>query len=351
MKPRKVLRNRLVDLAAQHLSSHDRLVRAFKDVVFDDRVLSKLVLDNRLVTHDRVVAAMELYKSWRVLSCVAQTDRTAIVQKYDAARAELLHEKDVQSILLDLICQGDEVFLTNGVMKFPDRWSLWTLISEILINEDYYFETNTDAPRILDCGTHFGLAVYYFKNLYPQARITGFEPVPELRQLALQNIRRNRYSDVEILPYALSNAVGTSRFIVSRADSMAGSLTDRRRMGGDDVTEIEVDCRLLSEFLQEPVHFLKLDVEGSEDIVLAEAEGKLANVQHVFCEYHHAAGLDTGRLGQILAILDTAGFDVHVGKSLSSQRRTRRRPMTYAHEAYSVSIWARNGRWEDRTVI
>ena len=127
---------------------------------------------------------------------------------------------------------------------------------------------------------------------------------------------------------------------------MAGSLTERRRIVGDNVSEIEVRCRKLSEFLQEPIHFLKLDIEGSEDVVLAEAGELLKNVQHVFCEYHHGAGLNTDRLGRILLLLDENGFDVQVGKSFSSQRGTERRPMSFVGRPYSGGIWAKNKSWK-----
>ena len=41
-------------------------------------------------------------------------------------------------------------------------------------------------------------------------------------------------------------------------------------MAGDETREFTVECRRLSEYLQEPVHFLKMDIEGYEDVVLAE---------------------------------------------------------------------------------
>ena len=108
------------------------------------------------------------------------------------------------------------------------------------------------------------MAIYYFKSLYPKAKITGFEPVPHIRELALENIQQNNYADVEILPYALSDTEEKKTFFISKTYSMAGSLTTRRRHFHDEVTEIPVECRRLSPYLQEPIHFLKLDVEGAE---------------------------------------------------------------------------------------
>lgn len=247
---------------------------------------------------------------------------------------------------IKLVKPDNKVIFQKGTIQFPDSHSLWTLINEILINEDYYFETNTDAPRILDCGTHCGLAIYYFKNLYPKAKIIGFEPMPTMQKIASKNIADNQYSEVEILPYALSNVAGKTKFLVSRNFSMGGSLTERRRDAGDDVYEIEVECKLLSSYIKEPVNFLKLDIEGSEDLVLEEAKNFLENVQHIFCEYHHGNGLNTDRLGKILLLLNNAGFDTQVSKAFSFQKRSSKRPMNFVEHPYSAIIWAKNKHWK-----
>ena len=81
-------------------------------------------------------------------------------------------------------------------------------------------------------------------------------------------------------------------------------------------------------------------------MVLAEAEARLGNVQHIFCEYHHGNGLPTDRLVKILSLLDRVGFDAQVGKALDFQRRSLQRPMSFVGEAYSAVIWAENRNWK-----
>ena len=126
---------------------------------------------------------------------------------------------------------------------------------------------------------------------------------------------------------------------------MAGSLTERSREAGRDVAEITVESKKLSAYLDEPVHFLKLDIEGVEDTVLAEAAPMLHNVQYIFCEYHQSDKLPCSRLARILDILDAAGFDVHVAKSYSSHLRTGVRAMNHVSTPYALSLWAKNRNW------
>ncbi len=180
--------------------------------------------------HNCLLTYMEFHHEWEGVRRFVQTDDIEIARRYQSSQLKsLAGNHDVENLILDIICQGNEVFLSNGVMEFPDRRSLWVLIHEILINEDYFFETNTDSPYILDCGTHCGLAIYYFKNLYPKAKIIGFEPVPTLYKMALENMSRNNYSNVNILPYALSDTDRSETFIISDTDSMAGSLAKIRQ--------------------------------------------------------------------------------------------------------------------------
>lgn len=299
-----------------------------------------------IVDYSEREAKSEFYRIYAKLRDIIETKSSLPPQIFNITGSKIKTIKDVRDALLDSICKDNEIHLKNGLIKFPDRHSLWTLINEILINEEYYFKTNTDSPYILDCGTHFGLGIYYFKSIYPKAKILGFEPVPHIRELALKNIHRNKYSDVDILPYALSNEEKETTFYISKTYSMAGSLTDRRRHFGDEITEIKVRCRKLSKYIKKPVHFLKMDIEGYEDLVLEESEPFLCNIQYISCEYHQGMGLDSKRLGKILLLLDKAGFDTHLNKTFNFENTTRHRPLNFVDEPYSAVIWGKNRNWE-----
>jgi FkbM family methyltransferase len=162
-----------------------------------------------------------------------------------------------------------------------------------------------------------------------------------LCDLARKNVARNGWAHVEILPCALAAAGGRATFHRSRNWSMAGSLSTHRAELGDDLDPIEVECVPLSDYLQGPVDFLKLDIEGAEDAVLDEAAPMLGNVRNLFCEFHDGPGFARGRIAKILGILDAAGFDVEIGKSHNYQETSRVRPLAHVGGAASMVIWAR----------
>ena len=69
----------------------------------------------------------------------------------------------------------------------------------------------------------------------------------------------------------------------------------------------EVKCVRLSSFLQEPVDFLRMDIEGTELEVLAECGTALRQVKAMVVEYHYLPRLKPF-LHDLLALLDTRGF-------------------------------------------
>lgn len=356
----RILRQMGPEDTAALLRSHD--YRWLRDLMVHDVLaeflrrngcaeLRRMLLEHDLVPDvlrdERLRGVVVLEQTRRAFE-PALSPESARVERFAQARRAIRSEDHIHGRFLDAVLDGDNLPLSRGVVRIPDRTAIWSLLHEIMLHEDYYFACGTDTPRILDCGAHVGMAIYYFKSIYPKARIIAFEPAPELRAVAQANIERNGFTDVELLPYALFDTRGTTTFHLSEDYTMAGSLHPRRREMGETVRSIGVECRVLSDYLREPVHFLKLDIEGTEDIVLAEAEPWLRNVQHLFCEYHHGAGLANGRLARILAILDRAGFEVNVDKSFSYGGRTRCRPMTALGGPASEVIWARNLNWLGR---
>ncbi|MCA9436421.1 MAG: FkbM family methyltransferase, partial [Candidatus Omnitrophica bacterium] len=146
----------------------------------------------------------------------------------------------------------------------------------------------------------------------------------------------------------LGSEEGETEMVISANDSMAASTMDRGGNWLENGTRITVPRRKLSSWLEEPVHFLKLDIEGPEVEVLEECGEKLSRVKTLFCEYHQGEKLPASRLTRLLSVLTENGFDVQVGKSYSYQQSTEYRPATFLEGSYSGVLWAKNLNWKDR---
>ena len=212
------------------------------------------------------------------------------------------------SIFFPFLRDQNDIPILNYHVKSYGFFDTGVLFQEIYIYQQYYFKANKPAPWIIDCGSHIGMSILYFKALYPEARILAFEPAPETFKLLRENVKRNQLKDVRLENKAVSNQEGKLKFYGDR--SVRSSLLKERGSGEG----IEVDVVKLSDSIDRTVDFLKIDVEGAEDLVLDDlvASGKLSLVSQMVIEYHHHIVKDTDRLSRFLKILEDHNFGYQI---------------------------------------
>ena len=101
----------------------------------------------------------------------------------------------------------------------------------------------------------------------------------------------------------------------------------------------QVDVITLSPYLNEPVDFLKMDIEGMENEVLQECSSKLKNVKWMFLEHHFAEQLNNS-LSDIILLLQSLEFEFEISKSQAYD--LRKRPFAHLGKVTSTEIWARS---------
>ena len=184
-------------------------------------------------------------------------------------------------------------------VHLTDGPNLYVQYKDEFIRRVYDFVASRPRPLIVDAGSNVGMSVLCQKLRHPDARIVAVEPDPEIFRLLERNVRENGLHDVRLINAALAAAPGTQAF---RADGRAGG-----RLTGDGGAHVEV--RTLSGLLDEPVDFLKMNIEGAELDVLTEASrtGALGRVEQMVIEYHGWARAPQ-RLGPLLDLLDSERF-------------------------------------------
>lgn len=191
--------------------------------------------------------------------------------------------------------------------------NLILLFEEIFGDKGYYFRARSRFPLILDVGSNIGMALLYFKWLYPDARVLAFEADDRAFQLLKQNVERNRLKDVTLYHKAVCDSAGMVRFFYSASNPSALSMSMRERSELD--SSMEVECALLSDYIEQEVDFLKLDIEGAEQLVIPELErsGKLRYIREMVMEYHHHVTPGDDALSRTLAILERNDFGYQIG--------------------------------------
>ena len=202
-------------------------------------------------------------------------------------------------------------------VHFFDYRVFATLFEELYVAEVYYFSTTSPEPLIVDCGSNIGLAVLYFKRLYPKCRIIAFEPDRATFEMLERNVKANNLADVTLVQKALYDSVGSVPFFISpEQPGLLVQSTRKENLASSQETMVETE--MLSTYLSEPVDFLKMDIEGAEDHVLKDLNetGKLALVREIVLEYHHHLTPREDKLGVFLKTLEQTNFGYQLKAAL-----------------------------------
>lgn len=208
--------------------------------------------------------------------------------------------------------QEKQVKLLGNNFRVADPYSFFYSYREIFIEEIYKFDSISESPTIIDCGANYGASVLYFKEIYPQAKITAVEADPKIFSILQSNINSTDYQDITLLNKAVANETGTISFFSEGADG------GRIYPIEDTKAKFEVECIKLDELIDRPVDFLKIDIEGAETEVVCNSE-KLENVSQLFIEYHSFKDTEQ-TLAQILDKLSAHNFRYYIHTQFCPQQ-------------------------------
>ena len=180
---------------------------------------------------------------------------------------------------------------------------------EIFADEVYRFIPNNSKPYIIDGGANIGLSTLYFALRHPQSRIDAYEADPQIFQVLQQNIAAHRpqlKANIQLHQQALWHS--NTQLTFHEEGALAGSVVGDFGRTGKTQTVPAIN---IGQLLQQPVDFLKLDIEGAENELLPTLQPALPNIDYLFVEYHSLQELPQ-LLGQLLLMLSNAGFRYHI---------------------------------------
>lgn len=193
--------------------------------------------------------------------------------------------------------------LHNWHLTIPDNLSFLYSYKEIFVDKIYAFKWENQSPNILDLGSNIGLSILFFKSLYPNAKITGFEADPNIFRYLEKNISENDINHVELVNKAIWCENTSLDFASEGAD--AGQISSKKSNSKVDATDI------LEVLNSQKFDFLKMDIEGAEEFVIPRCREFLNDIRFIFIEYHSKLG-QKQCLDEILLILKEAGFRIHI---------------------------------------
>ena len=163
---------------------------------------------------------------------------------------------------------------------------------------------------VFDIGAHVGFYTLLAADLVgPQGRVYAFEPFPRNLRYLREHLRINGITNATVINAAVSNSCGVTQF-QKGITSTKGHIAPN---GGLRVMTVSLD-KLISIGRVPIPHYMKIDVEGSELLVLAGAEATLGRTHPTLFLSTHAQDIHQ----QCLHFLDSLGYKLRpvIGTSL-----------------------------------
>jgi FkbM family methyltransferase len=184
------------------------------------------------------------------------------------------------------------------------------------VDEVYLFRSEEKSPFIIDCGSNIGLSIVYFKKLFPESEIIGFEPDPKNFEILTHNVNSFSLSKVNLINKAVWKQ--NDELVFESSGSIGSKLTSRPALKNKSIKVLAVS---LSDFIKDrKVDFLKIDIEGAEYEVLDSCRIHLKNIRNLFIEYHSMPG-ENQQLSNLLTILQEAGFRYYIKEAWENMKR------------------------------
>jgi FkbM family methyltransferase len=229
----------------------------------------------------------------------------------------------------------------HAAIRHP-LFDMWVL-DEIFRNHAYALPANVATrlkelggpPRVLDLGGHIGLFGLWFRQAFPDAQITSYEPDPDNANVLRQNVRINRLdASWTVVEAAASTEEGSATFMsdgpLSQFAGTPDALRDEHAVleqifpflrGRRLLTPREVTVRTL-DFLPAlaDCDFLKLDIQGAEWPLLTDPRFEELSAVALVLELHPRVAPVDEPLAWTTALLERMGFALDVQPAHGAER-------------------------------
>lgn len=180
------------------------------------------------------------------------------------------------------------------------------ILQEIYIKKVYKpFLNGKKDLTIIDCGANIGLTAIYFSQF--AKKVYAMEPARQHIEVLTRNITDNDIKNVTIVPQALSNVNGTTKFYHSPNVTMF-SLNDAATDKSDyeEVETITMD-KVMEKYQIDRVDFMKIDTEGMElEILSSDGFKKVAHkIDTIVGEWHQWS---KGNVNLMISALRDSGY-------------------------------------------
>lgn len=182
-------------------------------------------------------------------------------------------------------------YTNNGILVHFDTRNY---IEHKIFSEGYYEQEVTllmqnyvnPGDNVLDIGANIGVhTLNLSKMVDTKGKVYAFEPIPFLREKLNLNININRFKNINVIPFALSD----DNYVIKTAFSQNGN-NGTFFIQNDDSGETEINCVKGDDWANQKqitnLRLIKIDVEGFEYKVLTGLKNTIQKFKPIlFFEY------------------------------------------------------------------
>lgn len=234
-------------------------------------------------------------------------------QKWEIYKNYLVITIKVLLIKSKIIQDKKRITFLNFTVYYKSLSDFYELFCEIFLQNVYFFKSSSKIPYILDCGSNVGLAVIYFKYLYPESEIDCFEPDMSSVHVLEKNVKENNLQNVNLHKIAVSDKKGKAKLFSPSRDGASTISSLYKDSMQQNITDQIIQIDKLSSYIKKKVDFLKVDIEGAETNVFKDLgdSGKIKNIDQTVIEYHLNYYKKSWDLSELLRALEDNKFVYH----------------------------------------
>jgi len=214
---------------------------------------------------------MKLYQIYIVLSCIGMISNS--IYGIDSNN---------QLLKYNLIDGLPDIYLSPESEKIGVTWNNGYVWDKSLIKLFYSLLPLHDECVVFDLGAQTGSFTLLAK-FFPNSTWYAFEPLEEAINTLKQNIKFNNIQNVLVYQKAASNFCGKATLNMPSQDQWGCATIGDNPLRYPIVEQRDVECITLDSFIEEhnikKVHFMKIDTEGAELLILHGAK-KLIQRDH-----------------------------------------------------------------------
>lgn len=175
-------------------------------------------------------------------------------------------------------------FRDNEYFYYFRNYSDFGLAYEILVENAYKLDHNfcCTPENIVDLGANSGMSAIYLNSLFPDAKVHCYEPDPHT--FALFELNTANITNISGYQEVISDSKGHIEFLADPKSNVTSSIIRRNSRQ----VPIIVKSRCLNSVINKigaPIDLLKVDIEGSEEVVFKSFEN-FSHIKHLVGELH-----------------------------------------------------------------